>query len=595
MIEVIWPLSVTPCGRDAVLGGKNLIGLRTFIQEVLKRSKTSYSTLQVALYYLVLIKSCIPRLDFTMEQSEESHAARAMQCGRRMFLAALILASKYLQDRNYSARAWSKISGLKVSEINTNEMAFVTAVDWKLHVPEPLFQRWTDVVLKFSPPTSPSSSMFGVDLSSAWRSVVSRLTPQLDEISGFDAPRKLHYNLGASTVAKGVPLPISPPGYITRNSSPCLSSNEATPTMSYPKPLAMEPSIQESTENRPRFPPISPRIPSLPTPQMTPQPAHFSTPAVSASGFCPVRSMSLAWKQVQNTCMMRSTLDTFPSAVGSDSSAFTGKPLPICYRGSSLARTASSMSSPESMVSDLSSRSSRSSSISSVSSSACALPQPRLAVQATRRCANMQLLGIKENCTTATRSSPEICSAWEGLTSSPISYALGAKESYIRDSKTTRSSLQGFSDQDAAEGLRDLALNRHGRSLPPLTGNIRPPTSTRKRERPNSINDPLLQQSVRGLLQPQSMNEDARLGTSINGDDGTVLTDTKAADSFMLCPNFKLPQIAPLSHLRDSCGSARKRPCHMENYSRGTGCAAEQTAISMPMPATGPGMWAGIL
>ena len=598
MIEVIWPLSVTPCGRDAVLGGKNLIGLRTFIQEVLKRSKTSYSTLQVALYYLVLIKSCIPKLDFTMEQSEDSHAARAMQCGRRMFLAALILASKYLQDRNYSARAWSKISGLRISEINTNEMAFVTAVDWKLHVPEPLFQRWTDVVLKFSPPTSPSSLTLGVDLSSAWRSIVPRLTPQLDEIDGFDAPRRLHCNLGLSTVANGVKLPMSPPAYISRKSSPCLSSNEATPTMSYPKPLAIEPSIREFTEDRPRFPPISPRISSLPTPQMTPQSANFSTPAVNANGFYPIRSMTFAWKQVQNTGMMRSTLDAFPSAVGSDPAASTGKLLPIFYRSSSFARTASSMSSPESMVSDLSSRSSRSSSISSVASSACALPQPRLAVQATRRCANMQLSGIKENCTTATRSSPEICTAWEGLTSSPVSYVMGAKESYVREPKTTQEppfSLQGFSDQDAAEGLRDLALNRHGRTLPPLTENIRHPTSTRKRERPNSISDPLLQQSIRGLLQHQSMDENARPGTSTNRDDGTVLMDTRTADSFILCSNFKLPQMAPLSHVRDSYGSARKRPCHMEDYGRGTGCAAEQSAMSMHKLAAGPGMWTGIL
>lgn len=183
MIEVIWPLSVIPLNRDTVLGGRNLIGLRTFIQEVLKRSKTSYSTLQVALYYLVLVKPCIPKVDFTKMQPEDSHASRAMQCGRRMFLAALILASKYLQDRNYSARAWSKISGLKVAEINENEMAFVTAVNWKLHIPEPRFQRWTDVVLKFSlsPPSLPSPRACA-DSSNCWKSIIPRLTPELDDV-----------------------------------------------------------------------------------------------------------------------------------------------------------------------------------------------------------------------------------------------------------------------------------------------------------------------------------------------------------------------------------------------------------------------------
>ena len=138
MIEAIWPLSVSSCAGDTGSGAKRqqLLNLRTFVQEVLKRSKTSYSTLQVALYYLILIQSCLPKHDFTMEQMEDSTTYRAMQCGRRMFLAALILASKYLQDRNFSARAWSKISGLRICEINSNECAFLSAVGWALHVPK---------------------------------------------------------------------------------------------------------------------------------------------------------------------------------------------------------------------------------------------------------------------------------------------------------------------------------------------------------------------------------------------------------------------------------------------------------------------------
>jgi hypothetical protein len=137
------------------LGSKAVLPLRTFIQETLRRSRTSYSTLQVALYYLVLIKPHVPKHDFTMEQPDESLANRVLQCGRRMFLAALILASKYLQDRNYSARAWSKISGLNTQEINQNEMAFLIAVEWKLHIADEVFQRWTEIVLKYTPPSHP--------------------------------------------------------------------------------------------------------------------------------------------------------------------------------------------------------------------------------------------------------------------------------------------------------------------------------------------------------------------------------------------------------------------------------------------------------
>lgn len=110
IVEAIWPLSSAPCRPEP--GTRTVLPLRTFIQETLRRSRTSYSTLQVALYYLILIKPHVPKRGFVAEQYEDRYADRALQCGRRMFLAALILASKYLQDRNYSARAWSKISGL---------------------------------------------------------------------------------------------------------------------------------------------------------------------------------------------------------------------------------------------------------------------------------------------------------------------------------------------------------------------------------------------------------------------------------------------------------------------------------------------------
>ncbi|KAK8212869.1 PHO85 cyclin-5 [Zalaria obscura] len=185
MVEVIWPLSVVPHKGESG-NCKGVLPLRTYIEETLRRSRTSYSTLQVALYYLILIKDHVPKCDFTMEQQVDSPSARAMQCGRRMFLAALILASKYLQDRNYSAKAWSKMSGLKVSEINMNERAFLLAVNWKLHIPDCLFKRWTDIVLRFTPnpnPPSPGQGLPVLDNKSTWKVIVPLLTPELDTVT----------------------------------------------------------------------------------------------------------------------------------------------------------------------------------------------------------------------------------------------------------------------------------------------------------------------------------------------------------------------------------------------------------------------------
>ncbi|RQM05746.1 hypothetical protein DH86_00004111, partial [Scytalidium sp. 3C] len=166
IVEAIWPLSSMVCPSDK----GHVLPLKTFIREMLRRSKTSYSTLQLALYYLVLVKPCIPIQDFTMEQHSDDYSARALQCGRRMFLSALILATKYLQDRNYSAGAWSKISGLNIVEINQSEMAFLMAVNFELFIPGTTFQKWNEMLLKY---TSPFPAESSVD----WKLIIESLDP----------------------------------------------------------------------------------------------------------------------------------------------------------------------------------------------------------------------------------------------------------------------------------------------------------------------------------------------------------------------------------------------------------------------------------
>ncbi|GBC07069.1 hypothetical protein RclHR1_07220011 [Rhizophagus clarus] len=151
IIEVTWAnFSVNPTAK--------IIPLRLFLQETLRRSRTSYSTLQTALFYLFRIKPQISstsrRTEFPSTPSSEyppdsnqSQNNDPATCGRRMFLAALIVASKYLQDRNYSNRAWSKISGLPVHEINANEICFLKLIDYNLFIAEDIFKRWSSLLL----------------------------------------------------------------------------------------------------------------------------------------------------------------------------------------------------------------------------------------------------------------------------------------------------------------------------------------------------------------------------------------------------------------------------------------------------------------
>lgn len=141
-----------------------VVSTRNFIHEILKRSKATYSTLQISLFYLFRVKKRVhdrlqtrhrmppsPPLSPPRDNNSSGHVGAKknrdrmedmMLCGRRMFLASLMVASKYLQDKNYRNRAWAKIAGLDLKEVNTAELAFLRLIDYKLHISKPTFDKW---------------------------------------------------------------------------------------------------------------------------------------------------------------------------------------------------------------------------------------------------------------------------------------------------------------------------------------------------------------------------------------------------------------------------------------------------------------------
>ncbi|CAE7024394.1 hypothetical protein PTTW11_03754 [Pyrenophora teres f. teres] len=374
MVEVIWQLS-EPKSRCENASGRGVLPLRMFIQETLRRSRTSYSTLQVALYYLILIKPHLPKHDFTMSQPEDM-SLRALQCGRRMFLAALILASKYLQDRNYSARAWSKISGLKVCEINTNEMAFLEAVNWKLHIVDSIWEKWQEVVLQHTPTLPPPSP--GASIPNTWKDVIPMLTPDLDIVEL--APKASATPVRASRRPQLSASPYRYPSPIS------YGSQESTPTPSlYQVPRFLEP--KPDLIRTPSLPSLA-RLGALPTPSLTPQPMASNTPAASAMAFGSSRrpSMTSAMQQAQCSSLARTCVDQFNPSMRTGLEAYH-----FPSRRPSLALSNSSLSSsPESMISD-NSRSSRASSISSVSSAGWAPNQSQAKLARLATCRNARL------------------------------------------------------------------------------------------------------------------------------------------------------------------------------------------------------------
>ena len=360
LVEAIWPLSACPPKVDTKFYGGGVLPLKTFIQETLRRSKTSYSTLQVALYYLVLLKAHLPKGDFTQEQPK-GDGCRAMQCGRRMFLAALILASKYLQDRNYSTRAWSKISGLRTVEINQNEVEYLKAIDWNLHVPKEKFDRWSRIVLGLS--AQPSRDSCG------WRHLIAKITPDLSgDFSEYEI---------------GLPIPPVSPSTKAYPSGGCNEDRYAStndPKASVNKSWH-EPTSEIPVDDYTTHPPPMPRLYNLPTPQTTPQMTP-QTPmsetcvnpaAIAQKSYMRCRASLAAMSSVRNQCLARATLDRCPPPQAQQKcqqAAWSAGRAQICRRTSPTSSSSSQGSSPASMISDTftTSTRSRSSSMSSNSS-----------------------------------------------------------------------------------------------------------------------------------------------------------------------------------------------------------------------------------
>ncbi|KAF4945124.1 hypothetical protein FGADI_12180 [Fusarium gaditjirri] len=560
IVEAIWPLSSVACRNE--LGSRAILPLRTFIQETLRRSRTSYSTLQVALYYLILIKPHVPKHNFTMEQPEDRHADRALQCGRRMFLAALILASKYLQDRNYSARAWSKISGLHTHEINQNEIAFLHAVNWKMHIVDEVFQRWTDIVLKYTPPPSGPPSPGGVSQIASqqvvdWKRIILGLNPELTNLATL-IPATPAIPRSSDLCALSPRSILNMPHQA--QSSCGYESAEATPTPKpYIAPMAMAPAAVGYTPSR-----AAPSLDMLPTPRLTPQSSGLCTPAASAASHMLNKSsaMGLAMAQANNLNTSQ-YLDRLPAAM-------TSSPQAYCpTRRSSLATSVSTASSPESMISD-SSRSSRSSSISSSSSLVSAtLSSSRLGMPSRFR--------ASKSCSERLSQKPTIPSVPEDYdghcdTSSPDSYTgpVGKLVDMSLESSLARrqQELDDMArDSDAARTLQELH-NYRAAEIMPATAH----RSGTKRTRTASM-DNCLQENVREILGGRYSSQHSVWPDTL------VRTRGITSES-----NLQIP-------VRPSLPGTVKRVCCSAEAAQGYEVSSVHPAIGL----RGPGLLEGIL
>ncbi|KAB5588801.1 Cyclin protein [Ceratobasidium theobromae] len=107
-----------------------------FIVELLRRSHTSAPVIRAALEY---ISRAAPEIQRVIEESDERSCARdsPLLDPRRVYLAAIILGSKFLLDRTYTNKTWASVSGLDALEVGRCERTLAEALQWRLWVGGP--------------------------------------------------------------------------------------------------------------------------------------------------------------------------------------------------------------------------------------------------------------------------------------------------------------------------------------------------------------------------------------------------------------------------------------------------------------------------
>ncbi|KAI8099582.1 uncharacterized protein BX664DRAFT_321651 [Halteromyces radiatus] len=103
---------------------------KRFCLQVLTATQLSESAVFLALKYIANLLESNP----SIEGAEGSEY--------RLFIVALMLANKFLDDNTFTNKTWSEVSGMKVQDLNIMEAEFLEALEYNLFVREHDYMNW---------------------------------------------------------------------------------------------------------------------------------------------------------------------------------------------------------------------------------------------------------------------------------------------------------------------------------------------------------------------------------------------------------------------------------------------------------------------
>ncbi|ORX56799.1 hypothetical protein DM01DRAFT_1319866 [Hesseltinella vesiculosa] len=103
---------------------------KRFCLQVLNATQLTESAVYLALGYIANLLRANP----SIEGAEGSEY--------RLFIVALMLANKFLDDNTFTNKTWSEVSGMNIQDLNIMESEFLEALDYSLFVRDQDYTQW---------------------------------------------------------------------------------------------------------------------------------------------------------------------------------------------------------------------------------------------------------------------------------------------------------------------------------------------------------------------------------------------------------------------------------------------------------------------
>ncbi|OZJ06951.1 hypothetical protein BZG36_00132 [Bifiguratus adelaidae] len=110
---------------------------KKFCLQVLNATQLSESVVLLSLKYIAKLLIASP----SIQGAEGSEY--------RLFVVALMLANKFLDDNTFTNKTWSEVTTMKVQDLDVMEIEFLSVLDFRLFVRDEEYQRWTAALVQY--------------------------------------------------------------------------------------------------------------------------------------------------------------------------------------------------------------------------------------------------------------------------------------------------------------------------------------------------------------------------------------------------------------------------------------------------------------